>query len=235
MRLAVPALILASSCASVGTPPPTQRHARVEAAAEPELSEELPSVEGEIGGMSQYGVEQSWADLHPRFIRCVEQASTRLSAIGGRVSVKLRVDRGGNVRWAYLNDTTLGDREAELCVLELVKSRKWPRPKSGEGLAETRFEVDAADTPRELPAARASGFARQAGAATRDCRKGVAGAFVATVYLSDTGEVLAAGVAPPDETAESASDCVAAALLGVRARGLVASRDAPAKLSVKIR
>ena len=183
MRLAVPALIFASSCASVGTPPPAQRPARVQAAPEPEPSDELPSIEAEIGGMSQYGVEQRWAELHPRFIRCVEQASTRLSAIGGRVSVKMRVDRSGKVRWAYLTDTTLGDREAELCVLELVKSRRWPQPKSGEGLAETSFEVEAADAPRELPAARASGFARQAGAATRDCRRGVAGAFVATVYL----------------------------------------------------
>ena len=57
----------------------------------------------------------------------------------------------------------------------------------------------------------------------------------ATVYVNDSGEVLSAGVAPPDETGESASDCIATALLGVRARGLVATRDAPAKVSVLIR
>jgi hypothetical protein len=147
----------------------------------------------------------------------------------------MRVDRAGHVRWAYLSDTTLGDRAAETCVLELVKSRKWPRPKSGEGLAETSFEVDAADAPRELSAPRASLFARQAGFATRNCRKGLPSGFVATAYLSAKGEVLAAGVAPPNETGEAASDCIVEALRNVRAQGLVAARDAPAKVSVRIR
>ena len=236
MRSLLPLLLLASSCAAVAPPSPEAAKPVIE-----DIEEELQlgtgplSLESEIGGMSQYGVERRLAELHPRFIRCVEQASQRLSAIGGRVNVRMRVDRSGNVRWAYLSDTTLGDREAELCVLELVKGRRWPRPKSGEGLAETSFEVEAAESPRELNAARASGFTYQARVATRACRKGVPGAFTATVYVNDSGEVLSAGVAPPDETGESASDCIATALLGVRARGLVATRDAPAKVSVLIR
>lgn len=233
LRLAASALLL-GACASVEAPP-----ARVaEPGAGPVVEEAADpgplSLESEIGGMSQEGVERKLAELHPRFVACVERASERLSAIGGRVNVRMRVDRSGQVRWAYLTDTTLGDREAESCVLELVKSRRWPRPKSGEGLAETSFEVEAADAPREVPAPRASLFARQASYATRKCREGLPKGFVATAYLSAKGEVLTAGVAPPNETAESASDCIVEALRGLRAAGLVAARGAPAKVSVRI-
>lgn len=219
-------------CASAPAPTTQPARARAVPKDEPKLSAGPSSVASEIGGMSHDGVEQSLKELHPAFIQCVEQASQRLSAIGGRVSVRMRVDPQGNVRWAYLSDTTLGDREAEACVLDLVKGRRWPQPKSGDGLAETSFEVDAAVSPRELSAAKAKKLARSAGKATRSCRKGVPGKFLATVYVGRTGKVLSAGVAPPNEKAESASDCIAAALLGVRARGVVPGQNAPAKVSL---
>lgn len=227
-------VMVLGACASA--PPPVAREPSVSEAEEAEVHV-LPgplSLESEIGGMSQDGVEAKLAELQPRFIDCVERATERLSAIGGRVSVRMRVDKQGKVRWAYLKDTTLGDRDAETCVLELVKSRRWPRPKSGEGLAETSFEVEAAEAPRVLSPPRATLFARQAGYATRACRKGLPSGFMATAYLGPKGEVLAAGVAPPDESGEAASDCIAEALLRMRAGGLVASRDVTTKVSVRI-
>lgn len=231
--LAASALLLAA-CASAAAPVPRVAEAAAVPAVEEAIDPGPLSLESEIGGMSQDGVERKLAELHPRFVACVERASARLSAIGGRVSVRMRVDRSGNVRWAYLADTTLGDREAESCVLELVKSRRWPRPKSGEGLAETSFEVEAADAPLVVPAPRASLFARQASHATRKCREGLPKGFVATAYLSATGQVLSAGVAPPNEAAERASDCIVEALRGVRTASLSTTRDAPAKVSVRI-
>lgn len=225
---------LGAGCAAREAPPPRPTERAAERDEELHVEGGPTSVESEIGGMSQDGVERTLAKLHPRFVRCVEQASERLSAIGGRVSVRMRVDPGGSVRWAYLSDTTLGDREAESCVLELVKTRRWPRPKSGDGLAETSFEVQAAEQPTEISGARASWFAQRAGSATAACRKGHPAGFVATAYVSATGEVLSAGVAPPNEAGEAASDCIASRLRELRARGLFAGRVAPAKISVKI-
>lgn len=227
-------LLLAPSCAPVAPPEPRVGDARDPVEVEPAVDPGPSSVESEIGGMSQDGVERKLAELQPRFIACVEQASRRLSAIGGRVSVRLRVDKRGAVRWAYLSDSTLGDRDAENCVLKQLWSQRWPLPKSGEGLAETTFEVDAADAPREISGTRASSFARQAGFATRACRKGLPPGFVATAYVNAEGEVLSAGVAPPNEAAESASDCIVDALRGARFAGLGAARETPAKVSVRI-
>ena len=45
---------------------------------------------------------------------------------------------------------------------------------------------------------------------------GPLGAFEATLYVGTGGEVLSAGVTPPDETGEDAVDCLVEALLGAK-------------------
>lgn len=192
------------------------------------------SYEGDIGGLSQEDVEEQFQALRPRLIDCVRRASSRLSWIGGRVSLRMRIDRAGAVRWAYLNDTTLGDRDTERCVLQVVQSRSWPRPLSGEGLAETSFDVDPAEPPVAWPKYKTNALAQRASAATRKCRKGIAGDFHATAYVDARGEVLAAGVSPPNERGEEASDCIAEALRDLRVGGLVADQSAAAKVSFRI-
>lgn len=192
------------------------------------------SYEGDIGGLSQEDVEEQFQALRPRLIDCVRRASDRLTFIGGRVSLRMRIDRKGHVRWAYLNDTTLGDRDSERCVLQVVQSRTWPRPLSGEGLAETSFDVDPAESPVAWPKYKTLALAQRASAATRKCRKGIAGDFHATAYVGAKGEVLAAGVSPPDERGEEASDCIAEALRDLRVGGLVADQRAAAKVSFRI-
>ena len=191
------------------------------------------SYEGDIGGLSQEDVEEQFQTLHPRLVECVRRASSRLSWIGGKVSLRMRIDRSGAVRWAYLNDTTLGDRDAERCVLQVVQSRKWPRPLSGEGLASTSFDVDPAESPAAWPKYKTIALAQRASAATRKCRKGITGEFNATAYVGPKGDVIAAGVSPPNEKGEEASDCIAEALRDLRVGGLVADQRA-AKVSFRI-
>ena len=58
--------------------------------------------------------------------------------------------------------------------------------------------------------------------------------FHATAYLGPKGEVLSAGIAPPDERGEQAADCIAEALLGLRVRGVVAGHGAALKVSFRI-
>lgn len=209
-------LLVLCACAADPAPAPrTAKRAAVEDDA-PIVSQSLPSSEAEIGGLSGYDVERQFRALHPRVIACVHDASSRLEVIGGSVSVRMRVDREGNVRWAYLPDTSLGDRDAERCVLDLVKSRQWPRPKGGEGLAEASFEVEPIEAPDELSDSGTRQLAKRARAAARPCMKGIRGEFVATAYIGPDGRVMAAGVAPPNEDGEEAADCISDALLALR-------------------
>jgi len=191
--------------------------------------------ESDIGGLSQEDVEEQFQALRPRWLTCILEASGRLSGIGGRATLRMRLDRNGAVRWAYLADSTLGDRDAERCVLDVVKSRKWPRPLSGDGLAESSFDVDPSEPLSAWPKYKTSALERKARAATRECRSGLNGEFRATAYVSPEGDILAAGVAPPDEKGEQASDCIVGALRELRLRNLTVAQRAPVKVSFSLR
>jgi len=192
------------------------------------------STESEIGGLSLEDIERELQKLEPRFSSCVRRAADGATFVGGQFSLRLRLDRHGKVRWAYLADNTLGDREAERCVLAVAKSRTWPRPLSGEGLAETSFVVEPGDEPAPMPRALGSALRLRASALTRRCRAGLSGTFRATAYFGPGGDLLSVGVSPPDETGEGASDCIAEALSNLRAPRLGRNVEPAAKVTLRL-
>lgn len=173
------------------------------------------SFEAEIGGMDEYAVNEAFNALAPDFARCVARGSEELATLGGHAEIALRVRRDGRIRWAYLRDSTLGDRDTERCVLDLVRSTRWPRPLSGEGLADSSFDVEPRTEPAVVDARRVGRGVVRARNQTDGCRRGVRGTFRATVHLADDGRVVAAGVAPPSEEGESVADCVAESIEGM--------------------
>jgi hypothetical protein len=209
------------------------RHPVSDAAPTEERADTGPtSCESEIGGMSEEDVTDAFAAMQPGVMDCVEQGTARVGSLGGHVGIRLRVDRKGGVRWAFITESTLGDRETEKCVLDLARARTWPRPLGGEGIAESSFDIDAKRTPTvwtDKQVGRAVATARRA---TTKCRKGIAGPFAATVYVRSDGHVLAAGVAPPSEKGEEAADCVVSAIRELRFQ---AGGAKTAKVSFEIR
>lgn len=188
------------------------------------------SVESDIGGMDEFAVSEQFNELSGELARCVEQGSAELDVLGGRVQVAMRVRRDGRTRWAYLKDSTLGDRRTEKCILALVQRQQWPQPLSGEGLADTSFEVDPRAPTQELDPRRVGGVV-PARSHARRCRQGIRGTFRATVYLTSRGRVMSAGVAPPNEAGEEVADCIVAALESQRFRF---SGSQPAKVSFEL-
>lgn len=166
------------------------------------------SFESEIGGMNELAVEESFKALSRPIGRCFESGAERVEAIGGTFTVAFRVDRQGATRWAYMKASTIGDRATENCILEIVRNKTWPKPLSGEGLAQKTVDIEPAKAPHVLDGKKASRTIHLAKARTAPCRKGVRGAFLATAYLEPDGRVRTAGVAPPDEKAESVVDCM---------------------------
>ena len=213
---AVSLAFVAFGCAP--TPPP--RAAITEAAPTVEKIDAGASYyESEIGGMNEYAVDDQWKRLSPRVQRCLETGTSRVETLGGSFTVAFRVDRKGGTRWAYMKSSTLGDRATESCVLELVRGQTWPKPLSGEGLAQKTIEIEPSSAPHTLDPKRLRAVIQIAHNKTAACRKGVSGAFLATAYLEPNGRVRAAGVAPPDEKAESAADCVVDELHKLRFSG----------------
>src|SRR5262245_43018424 len=171
---------LLSGCAHA--PPPPRAAPVIETPAPAAVDPGPTSMESEIGGMNEEAVSHAFASLAGGVAGCADRGRARLTYLGGQVTVKLRVDRQGSVRWAYLSASTLGDRETEKCVLDLVRHKTWPRPLGGEGLAESSFEIDTRTAPRawsERQVLQATAAVRRATAA---CRAEAPLGFTATAY-----------------------------------------------------
>ena len=212
-RACIAAALLVSGCSQ---PPPVTP-------AEPppeiiKIDRGPTSMESEIGGMNEEAVGQAFDALQAEVAACIREGSERVREIGGRFVISLRVDREGSLRWAYLSESTLGDRETEKCVLGLARDRSWPKPVGGEGLAMRTFEIDAGTEPLTLEPKRVRGTVRAAADKLGRCKKGKGGSFVATAYLRPDGRVFAAGVAPPSEGGEEAADCIAETIEKLRFR-----------------
>jgi len=230
MNRAIPIFSLALAGAACQASTPTPEPVVVDQAPEPEKIDRGPtSMESEIGGLDEYAIDKAFASLD--ITHCIEPRAAELDQLGGELNIKLRIDRRGNARWAYLSRSTLGDREAEKCVLDLARAKSWPKPLSGEGLAEKEVTID----PRAEPVALDERNDRRPIAEARTeagkCKKGIDGSFLATVYVEPDGTVATAGVSVPSEKGEDVADCMVEALRRVHFRGT----ETLAKLSFEIR
>jgi hypothetical protein len=175
--------------------------------------------EGEIGGMNEYAVDGAFKALSGGIQRCFESGAQRVETLGGSFTVSFRVDRKGKTRWAFMKSSTVGDRATENCILDLVRNETWPKPLSGEGLAQQSFEIEPSSVPHAVDAKRVRSIVSLAKTKTAACRKGVQGSFVTTAYLEPDGRVRTASAAPPDEKSDSVVDCVIDELQKLRFAG----------------
>jgi hypothetical protein len=197
---------LASGCASA--PPPKPVVAEEAPPAAQAIDTGPTSLESEIGGMNEDAVEKKFRGLMKPIIGCFEGGSTRVEQIGGSFTVSFRVDRAGKTRWAYMKASTIGDRGTESCILDLVRNEPWPKPLSGEGLAEKTMEIEPSKAPHTVDVKRMRTVVKLAQKRAATCRNGVRGAFLATVYLEPNGRVRTAGVATPNEKGDAVADCI---------------------------
>lgn len=204
-----------AGCGSAPPAPPPRAAAQAPAAAEP--APPPPAAHADIGGLNEADVERAFGKLSGAIEGCFATGSARVSALGGRFKMKLRIDAAGGLRWAYLAESTLGDRDTEKCLLDAAHAKTWPRPVGGEGLAEKSFEIESPQAPTALDEERFKVAIKLARKETAKCRKaGAWGVFQATTYLRYDGRVLAAGISPPNEKGEAVVDCMAKALKKLR-------------------
>ncbi len=210
---------LTTGCGSA--PPPAPEPPPVEPAeadaTPPQEVEPPPAATSDIGGMNEELVEQTFATMGPEIESCLSQGSKRFPAMGGHFEIKLRVTADGSVRWAYMSASTLGNRETETCLLNAARSKTWPKPLGGEGLASRAFDIDPRRRPKVVDAQQFRKVLRVAAKQTSRCRHPyVPGKFKATVYVGWKGKVLSAGIAPPSEKGEPIVDCMIKTLHKIR-------------------
>lgn len=176
-------------------------------------------VEAEIGAMNEDAVQRAFGKTAPKLSSCFTAALKRVPYLGGEIRLALRVHKDGSARWAYVKDSTLGDRETEECMLNVVKSTSWPKPVGGEGLAENAFTFEPSPderAPVDWSSDQLGDELQKAREQLSTCRKEAgATALKATMYVNPEGKALAVGVSGGDERSEGAVKCVVETLRGI--------------------
>lgn len=186
-------LSVAMLAACGGSQPPP----KVEEAAKEEPKKEntgrAPMVEQELGSIDQRAVERKFDALQSKLESCHEHGRDRIEYLSGDVKVFLRIGKDGKVKYGWFEESTLGDRETEKCILDQFAGAEWPKPEGGEAEVRNGFGWSAGS---ERPPT-AWGPEKVIGAleADRDtkrgvekCKHGVSGDFRITAYV-EPGEV----------------------------------------------
>ncbi len=206
------ALAVALSACGGAPPPPAKDPAPVSTEAREPRSSGGPTFESEIGALDEAKVKAAFKKAADGLGACFNKGAERVPYLAGEVRFELRIAKSGSVRWAYVKDSNLGDRETEECMLGVLKAASWPRPQGGEGRAENTFNFEpggddrppVAWTPEQL----GKPF-KTAKSALGQCRKKAGtGALRATLYVDTDGKAKAVGVASADEKGEAAVPCV---------------------------
>jgi hypothetical protein len=195
-------------CASKAPPP--AKEAPKEVSNEAEETSSGPAMRSEIGGLNEEAVARSFERMNDAVQNCFAQGTTKVTALGGHVKMKLRIDPKGALKWAYLSESTLGDRDTEKCLLDAARAKSWPLPVGGDGLAERAYDIDPPSPAKDLDAKKFRIALALVGKETAKCRKkGTWGTvFRTTAYLRYDGLPVAVGMAPPNEKGEDVVDCM---------------------------
>jgi hypothetical protein len=204
----------------------------------PEPAEATPKrpalqMKSELGSVNPQAVTRVFHDLEDRFSKCDQRGVQRVEVLAGRVKFFVRISDEGAAKWAYLEDSELGDRETEKCLVAAVLQASWPKPDGGE--AEARYSMDlplqTTRPPSDWTSDKVTGALAKNAGALHACKTDGATLRV-TLYVGPGGRVLAAGVATGAKNEEATADCVAGVL--ERLRGLPSPGSWPAKVSFEL-
>jgi hypothetical protein len=186
------------------TPAPTQQAA----------SGGGPQVSQELGSIDQRQVEVAFDHLQGKIQSCFKAGLGRIEYLDGDVSVFLRVGQDGRVKYGYFEDSTVGDRDTEKCLLDVLSAADWPKPQGGEAEVRNKFGFDAPGDVRAPTDWNGDRIAEALGKAQGDiakCKAGVSGAFKGAAYIQPDGKkgkVQAVGLASPSKDGVDKIDCL---------------------------
>ena len=218
--------MLVAACG--GEPPPKAPEAPKE-----EIHEVKPQLKmkSELGTVDPDAVTRAFKRLDDRFQDCQKQGLARIEVLAGSMKFFLRIGEDGSAKWAYFEQSDLGDRDTEKCLLDVVTGSRWPKPDGGD--AEARYTMELPPNGRAAtdwnPDKVAAALGRS-GDAIDQCKSGASGSYQGTLYVGPGGKVLGAGVSASTRDAAAKADCLSRAL--TKLRGLPSPGSWPAKVTV---
>ena len=219
--------ILLGACGG-STPPPKEPEAPVQAAPPPRPAVTQMASSQELGQIDEAATNKTFQGLTDKLLGCQKDGLARVEFLAGDAKFFLRIAQDGSVRWAFLEDSTLGDRDTEKCMLQVVSTARWPQPEGGEAEVQKSISFDSGEArpPTSWRSDKVAGVLQQEGNDALKCKGGTRGVFKVTVYVQPGepaaggkrkhgephGKVVAVGVAPPNKEGEAKADCIADAV-----------------------
>jgi hypothetical protein len=147
----------------------------------------------ELGSIDQRAVEQTFAKLQGKLESCHSQGRGRVEYLSGDVKVFLRIGQDGRVKYGWLDESTLGDRDTEKCLIDLFQATQWPKPQGGEAEVRNGFGWPAGSERQPTPwgpekVTAALEDDKDSKKNVEKCKSGVSGDFRVTAYV-EPGEV----------------------------------------------
>jgi len=191
MKTSVLALLVttALACAACGSKPPPKVEEPVKEEVRPHSSGAAPQVSQELGSIDQKKVEQTFAGLVAGPLEtCHKRGRDRIEFLTGDVKVFLRIDGNGKMKYGFFEDSTIGDRDTEKCILGIFASASWPKPEGGEAEVRSGFgwgpggEREPTAWPSDKVTA-ALVDAKDVRKQVEKCKAGVRADFAVTAYV----------------------------------------------------
>jgi hypothetical protein len=188
-------------------------------------------MKSELGSVDPGAVKKVFHELDDKFSDCQKRGVDRVEVLSGGVKFFLRIGQDGSAKWAYLEESEVGNRDTEKCLIDVVLGARWPKPDGGDAEARYGMELPLQSTrpPTDWPSDKVASALGRHGDAIDKCKGGAGASFHATMYVGPGGRVLSAGVVAAAKDTDDQADC----LVGVleKMKGLPSPGSWPAKVS----
>lgn len=194
-------LLLTTGACGSKPPPPVERPKSDEISSH--SGAPSPVVEQELGSLDQRAVERKLNELQQGAIeKCHRSGRERIEYLTGDVKLFMRIGKDGKVKYAYFEESTLGDRDTEKCILDVLSRSDWPKPVGGEGELRNGFGWGPGGERAPTPwgpekVMTALDDAKDVKKDVEKCKAGVKGDFIVTGYVEHDDSAPAAKHDPP--------------------------------------
>jgi hypothetical protein len=180
-----------------------------------------PSVSQELGEIDPQEANRAFQRIQGKLMACQKEGMAKVEPLAGDIKVFVRIGADGHARYAYFEETTLGDVETEKCMLEAILHAPWPQPRGGEAETRTSFGFESGDARAPSPwgAEKVQSALTKSDADLKKCTSGLTGTVKVTAYVEPDGKegkVLAVGVATPNKEAAAKVDCIVDAVKAMK-------------------
>ena len=200
-----------TSCGGSATPPKAQLD---DAAPRKTKDKSDVSVSAEVGGLNEEATGKVFERAEPGFERCFKSRAKSVELLSGSVRFFVVIGMDQKAKSVTIEQSDLGDRDAEKCMQGVLFRMTWPKPVGGRTAhahyTAAPFEPldpevrEAVSVDAEQVAKVRSKLKKEASG----CEFSGTSPYRITAYIDTSGKVITASVTSSDPAGELSLDCI---------------------------